>query len=75
MISDLKQQKIGFQEKIAFMQRIYKKNIYTTQSELGFIFHYFLYNVELIQTFQTSLRCCICIGKHVYVKLLVLDHK
>lgn len=33
MISDLKQQKIGFQEKIVF-----KKNIYTTQSELGFIF-------------------------------------
>lgn len=30
MISDLKQQNIGFQEKIAFIKRILKKTTYTT---------------------------------------------
>lgn len=59
MISDLKQQKIGFQEKIAFIKRIKKKtkNIYyliRTRLHFPITANYFLYNVELFEKFKLA---------------------
>lgn len=55
MISDLKQQKIGFQEKIAFIKRCLKKHIYNpirTRLHFPITFNNFLYNVQLFEKFK-----------------------
>lgn len=57
MISDLKQQKIGFQEKIVFIKRIFKEHIYypiRTRLLFPITANYFLYNVELFEKFKLA---------------------
>lgn len=57
MISDLKQQKIGFQEKIAFLKRILKNHIYypiRTRLHFQITANYFVYNVELYEKFKLA---------------------
>lgn len=72
MISDLKQQKIGFQEKIAFIKRCLKKHIYNpirTRLHFPITFNYFLYNVQLFEKFKLARDAAYVLGN------IFLDHK
>lgn len=65
MISDLKQQKIGFQETIAFIKRILKKHIYypiRTRLHFQITANYFLYNIELFEKFKLALDAAYVLG-------------